>query len=278
MKKILQVVSLLTLVGLILAACAPTAADNAAAVATAMAPGNQAIVEAINAKPNAPSAQEVAGAVAQAILPTPTPTPGTEELLRDLIDELRDNGRTVMVTPGVELTGPVNEPERGLFTAAQIDAVLGSGNWSCFPDRLDGVAIHELDSDLLVQLPLSAVDKGRKYNFGETVPASGGATAWLAGQLATREECPNPGQVITTGGENIGGFMCRISQFGPIVFRPPADDENFGRMVKIDASAPFTAPEGWSFDREGVKYTPGMTVPAGVVSSWAPEECYDNIQ
>lgn len=161
---------------------------------------------------------------------------------------------------------------RAAFTRAQIDAVLGTGNWSCFFDREDAVAVKNWPAGQIVAFPLSAVDKGVKYTLGQAVPGTGAATAWLGGTLASRAECPDPSPAPTPA-----AYDCKISQYGPIVYTPPAGDENVGRMVKVDAPRQFTAPLGWTFDHEGPKYLPGDTIPKGVSSAWAPKECYNKI-
>jgi len=91
---------------------------------------------------------------------------------------------------GYEIMATPASNARRSFTQDEIDAVLGAGNWRCFPDRLDGVAVKNLPPGFVVEYPLSNVDKGTKYYLGETVPGGGGATAWLQGALASREECP----------------------------------------------------------------------------------------
>jgi hypothetical protein len=82
---------------------------------------------------------------------------------------------------------------RQLLTAPEIDAALGAGNWECFPDRLDGVALIDVPPDLVITNTISEVDKqGVKYTSGQIVPSGGNATVWLNGELSDRQQCPNP--------------------------------------------------------------------------------------
>ncbi len=71
-----------------------------------------------------------------------------------------------------------------------MDAVVGSGNWYCFPDRRDAVGVKNLASSFVVQPPIAFIDiSSGKYTIGQVVPYGGGATAYLVGSFPT-SECP----------------------------------------------------------------------------------------
>lgn len=164
------------------------------------------------------------------------------------------------------------------FTRAQVDAVLGQGNWVCFPDRIDGVAVRNWPLGQKVIWPLSAVDKGVKYGSNELVPGTGAATAWLAGALASREECPLSGSVVESTKApaklvNPAVVDCTISRFGTITRFPDRFD-----AVKLDATSTFVVPNSWSMDKEGVKYLAGQSVPSGIMTAWGPQECKGQIK
>ncbi|MCJ7740768.1 hypothetical protein MUP32_05670 [Candidatus Microgenomates bacterium] len=161
---------------------------------------------------------------------------------------------------------------QGTFTAAQLNAVLGVNNWTCFYDRTDAVAVKNWPAGQIVAFPLSAVDKGVKYTLGQAVPGTGAATAWLGGVLPV-DQCPSASSVAPIVPPTASAVDCNISRFGAIQRFPDRDD-----AVQLNASAPFTAPLGWTFDRQGVKYQPGNTVPAGSITAWAPQECKGQIK
>lgn len=217
--------------------------------------------------------------------------------------------RETAVPPTVAVTAaPTEKPAPSAqltFTRGDVDAVLGEGNWECFPDRVDGVAVHNLPDNgigvpdgwemsvnvFVIKYPISAVDKGPK--FVHKAPASGGATAWLAGTLASRLECPPPPEqsvVIaqptaapsyappTVVAPRPVSFECTISKFGSIYYIPPEGDSNLGRMVKIEALEPFTVPAGWTVDNPTGKFSAGKHVSVGKWSVWAPEACYGKIK
>ena len=185
---------------------------------------------------------------AVAVVETPTPVPPTATPIPP-----------TLIPSGA---GIAEAAKQVAFTGADVDAVVGVGNWSCFPDRLDGIAINIKTAGFVVQWPLSAVDKGSKYVTGQTVPGTGAATAWLAGTLASWNECPSATQPEE----------CHISKFGAIKRFTDRDD-----AVELTATSAFTAPAGWSFDREGVKYTVGQQIPSGRMTAWAPQSCTGKI-
>ena len=95
-------------------------------------------------------------------------------------------------TPQTQEPTNTNPPNSSGFTQSEINGVLGIGNWKCFPNgRLDGVSFTSVPNNYIVTYPISNVDKqGIKYKTGEVVPSGGLATAWLEGQLASKNECP----------------------------------------------------------------------------------------
>lgn len=178
----------------------------------------------------------------------------------------------------------VNDPgqTRETFNRAQVDAVLGAGNWACFPDRIDGIAVRSVPENYVVTYPLSAVDKGTKYVTGEAVPGTGGATAWLAGTLASREECPPAAQSvaapqktdasITGTGGGTDAQVCNVAQLKdvPGVSSVKVLDSANG-AAKVTVSREVVVPAGWTVDRQGNKYLPGQTIGDGEATWWAPE-------
>jgi len=79
----------------------------------------------------------------------------------------------------------------GRISKETVDELLGQGNWECIPKVLYGVVAQELDTQFIVQYPVTNVDEDTtKYGVGDTVPGGGIATVWLGGTLST-SECPN---------------------------------------------------------------------------------------
>lgn len=81
-------------------------------------------------------------------------------------------------------TAPVPQATQRSLTQADVDGILGVGNWFCFPDRQDGIGVVNLPSSFVVQSPLEYVDTHTgSYTVGQVVPVIGGATAQLQGIL-----------------------------------------------------------------------------------------------
>jgi hypothetical protein len=120
------------------------------------------------------------------------------------------------------------------------------------------------------------VDKGIKYVTGQVVPGTGAATGWLAGALASRAECPNPNtaapEAAGSDGEVEATTICTVSQLLEIDGVTAVDilDEANG-AAHVTTDREIVVPDGWSVDREGVKYLPGDTLPSGLATWWAPE-------
>ena len=72
---------------------------------------------------------------------------------------------------------------------AEIDALLGAGNWFCFPDREDGLGVKRIPPSFIVKSPLRLIVTYRgNYNVGQVVPQIG-ATVELEKPLL-QSECP----------------------------------------------------------------------------------------
>lgn len=76
-------------------------------------------------------------------------------------------------------------------TRQKLDALVGTGNWRCYPNNVpNAIVIESVPSSFVVRSPISNVDKNsQKYGFNRSVPAVGPATAWLQGNLP-RDQCP----------------------------------------------------------------------------------------
>jgi hypothetical protein len=76
-------------------------------------------------------------------------------------------------------------------SAAQLDSILGHGNWACLPDYGFGAKVYFFSSDLRIEYPFTTVDisDGTKHGVGETVNPNGEMTVWFAGSVP-RGECP----------------------------------------------------------------------------------------
>jgi hypothetical protein len=77
------------------------------------------------------------------------------------------------------------------LSQSQLDALFGSGNWFCFPDRENGVGVKRLAANFTVRSPLRYIDNWMgRFQLGATVPQETGATAELDSQLP-KAQCPS---------------------------------------------------------------------------------------
>jgi len=75
-------------------------------------------------------------------------------------------------------------------TKAQLDSLVGDGNWFCFPHTGQQVGINIM-TQFTVKSPIKTIEYWDKiYNQGELVKSFGGATANLIGTL-DQSECPS---------------------------------------------------------------------------------------
>jgi hypothetical protein len=173
--------------------------------------------------------------------------------------------QVIVVTATSERMPPTSAPESRSFTRGQVDAVIGAGNWRCFPDRLDGIAVQIVNAGFVVRHPLSAMDKdGTRYVQGQSVPGTGGATGWLAGTLASRDECPSEESLPTCL------KLSDLAKLGTIIQElesPPGVLAG----AQIAFTKDWTAPVGWVIHRYGETV---QSVQAGDTASvWSAETC-----
>lgn len=77
----------------------------------------------------------------------------------------------------------------------QLDALLGSGNWFCFPRSGNDIGIN-MKKTLTVKPPLSKVEHwGKLYTKGEAVPGLGAATATSSLPISS-SDCPETQQAF----------------------------------------------------------------------------------
>lgn len=170
---------------------------------------------------------------------------------------------------------PAQPPQSGI-TADQLDGLLGSGNWFCFPDRTNGVGVKSLPVNFTVAAPLRYVDTFRgRYAVGETEPGATGATAELTSALPSGQ-CPDwqqtalaswvasrsTGNQITSGGQldailGVGNWACLPDYpFGARVYF-------FNSDLRIEY--PFTTVDS----NDGTKHGVGETInPNGEMTVW----------
>lgn len=92
----------------------------------------------------------------------------------------------------VETTPPPSSPQSSQQVsqiASQLDELFGSGNWFCFPDRGDAVAVKRLKA-VTIQSPLVKIDTFTgSYTSGKS-PSGITATVWLD-RWVSQSECPS---------------------------------------------------------------------------------------
>jgi hypothetical protein len=84
---------------------------------------------------------------------------------------------------------PTNSPLPVSTTRSEMDALFGKGNWFCFPDRDDGIAVKRIPQDFLVVSPIRLIVTYRgEFLPGESIPEIG-ATVELEYPLP-QTNCP----------------------------------------------------------------------------------------
>jgi hypothetical protein len=74
-------------------------------------------------------------------------------------------------------------------TQADINQLLGVGNWRCLTEFPTGVVASNVPTSFVVRSPAMFVDKDNvRYYKDEAVPAGGPATIWFPTNIAS--ECP----------------------------------------------------------------------------------------
>jgi hypothetical protein len=75
-------------------------------------------------------------------------------------------------------------------TRAEIDQLIGAGNWQCLTEYPTGVIVANVTSGFVVRSPILYVDKDdRRYYKGETLPGGGPDTVWFPLPIS-KSECP----------------------------------------------------------------------------------------
>lgn len=92
-------------------------------------------------------------------------------------------------SPGDD-SGDSTPPASIPVSKADLDIILGTGNWFCLDDYQNGIGVRNLPENIRVEDPWEAADKlGQRYNYGETIPATGPATLWLQAPIS-KDNCP----------------------------------------------------------------------------------------
>jgi len=218
-----------------------------------------------------------------AVAQVPTPTPTAQVLVVTATPEPQvivitnaplPSPQVIVVTATTESPPVPTAPQSSGFTRSQVDNVIGAGNWQCFPDRLDGVAIQIVNEGFVVSYPLSAVDKeGIKYLQGQSIPGVGSATAWLAGSLRSRDECPVSSSpvALNCGTQNGNDINVGRDSGGPCNSMPLSDFLSIMNVESGSFNTSYLLPLGQAFDRNStIGYQYSDSLPAFIPPSPKP--------
>ena len=79
------------------------------------------------------------------------------------------------------------------ITRVELDSLLGIDNWTCFPDKEDGIAIKKLPASLVVSSPLAKIETYEEIvTSGDAItkPNIGGTADLEINHRLPRSECP----------------------------------------------------------------------------------------
>ena len=160
---------------------------------------------------------------------------------------------------------PSSHAQAKAVMRSDIDALFGSGNWFCFPDRPDSVGVKKLPEQFIVKYPLISVDiSGYTFTVGQTAGGVAGGTAYLQ-TVIPHNQCPyNQQAALAEWGQLMQKPLTRElidSMLGPGNWYC-LDQTNALRINDVKPQQIVQYPL-IAIDKDNVKYPVGELVPAG---------------